>query len=371
MKMNVGIVGCGNISGIYCRRIKELPNLELRACADLDHAKAVACAEQHQIPEVLTPAQLLAHPEIDIVVNLTVPAAHYAVAHEALRNRKHVYNEKPLAGTLPEGKELVKLARAQRRLLGGAPDTFLGGGLQTCRKLVDDGVIGTPIGAVAFMLCHGHESWHPNPEFYYQPGGGPLLDMGPYYLSALILLMGPIARVSGATRISFPTRTITSQPKAGTVIKVETPSHLVGVLEFHSGAVATLITSFDVWAHTLPCIQVFGSDGTLQMPDPNTFGGPIRVRRPGDSDWQEMPLTHGFAENYRGLGVADLASAAMQRRPARAGAALTLHVLEVMHAILQAGATGKYVKIKSKCDRPAPLPVGSDDTILAALQAKR
>lgn len=361
---NVGIIGCGNISGIYCRRIKEFSVLNLAACADLDRSKAEARAAEFNIPRVLSPDELIADPSIDIILNLTVPKAHFDVARRALEAGKHVYNEKPLCVELADGKSLVKLARTHRRLLGCAPDTFLGGGLQTCRKLIDDGVIGTPIGATAFMMCHGHESWHPNPEFYYEHGGGPMLDMGPYYLTALVALMGPVARVCGSASISFPTRTITSQPKYGTVITVETPTHIQAVLEFACGACATLITSFDVWGAQLPRIEIYGTLGTLSVPDPNTFGGPVKLYVPGKHDWSDVPLSHGFAENYRGLGVADLACAARDKRPARASGALALHVLEVMHAAINAGRLGKYIKIKSSCARPDALPPGSDESIL-------
>ncbi len=192
--------------------------------------------------------------------------------------------------------------------MGSAPDTFLGGGLQTCRKLIDEGAIGEPVAAVAFMTGHGPEGWHPDPEFFYRPGAGPMFDMGPYYLTALVSLLGPIVRVTGSTRISFPERTIGSGPKQGQKIVVETPTHVAGVLDFAGGAVATIITSFDVWAANLPCIEIYGSEGSLSVPDPNTFGGPVRIRLAGDKEWREVPLTHGFTENSRGLGVADMAS---------------------------------------------------------------
>ncbi|MCX7846996.1 MAG: Gfo/Idh/MocA family oxidoreductase [bacterium] len=361
--LSIGVIGCGNISGIYCRRIKEFPVLSLAACADLDRAKAEARANEFNIPTVLSPDELLLNPSIDIILNLTTPQAHYTIARRALEAGKHVYNEKPLCVELHEAKTLLKLARKHRRLIACAPDTFLGAGLQTCRKLIDDGVIGTPVAATAFMMCHGHESWHPNPEFYYQHGGGPMLDMGPYYLTALVSLLGPVARVCGSASISFPTRTITSQPKAGTLITVETPTHIQAVLEFASGACATIITSFDVWGARLPFIEIYGSLGTLSCPDPNTFGGPVKLYVPGKYDWAEVPLIHGYAENYRGLGLADLASAIRDKRPARANGDLALHVLEVMHAAINAGRLGKYIKIKSSCARPAPLSLNQNHSL--------
>ncbi|MFN2108494.1 MAG: Gfo/Idh/MocA family protein, partial [Anaerolineae bacterium] len=228
------------------------------------------------------------------------------------------------------------------------------------------GWIGEPIGATAFMMCHGHESWHPAPEFYYKVGGGPMFDMGPYYLTALVNLMGPVEQVSGATRITFPTRTITSQPLHGTIVDVEVPTHVVGTLEFANGAIGTIITSFDVWAAELPRIEIYGTEGTLSVPDPNTFGGPVRVRRAGASEWSEIPLTHGYAENSRGIGVADMAYGLQSGRPHRASGDLAYHVLDVMHAIHDAANEGRRVTLESTCERPAPLPLGLRKGLLDA-----
>ncbi|MCL6559353.1 MAG: Gfo/Idh/MocA family oxidoreductase [Firmicutes bacterium] len=243
-------------------------------------------------------------------------------------------------------------------LVGCAPDTFLGGGLQTCRKLIDDGWIGTPVAATAFMTCHGHESWHPDPEFYYQVGGGPMLDMGSYYLTALVTMLGPVSRVTGLARASFPERIITSQPKYGKIIKVEVPTHVTGVMEFKSGALATIITSFDIWAARLPYIEIYGSEGTLGVPDPNTFSGPVYIRRKDRDDWMEVPLTHGYVENSRGIGVADMALALCTGRKQRASMELAYHVLEIMHAIHDASREGRHIVIESSCERPEPLPMG-------------
>jgi predicted dehydrogenase len=240
--------------------------------------------------------------------------------------------------------------------VGCAPDTFLGGGIQTCRKLIDDGWIGAPVAAVAFMMSHGWESWHPDPEFYYELGGGPMLDMGPYYLTALVSLLGPIVRVTGSARISFPERTIGSGPKQGQKIAVETPTHVAGVLDFGGGAVATIITSFDVWAANLPRIEIYGSAGSLSVPDPNTFGGPVRIRLAGEGEWRDVPLTHGFTENSRGLGVADMAHAIRAGRPHCASGELAYHVLDVMAAFEEASAAGRHVPITSGPPRVAALP---------------
>jgi len=365
-KTKIGVIGCGNISGIYLQADKVFEILDTVACADIVMEKARAQAEKHHIARACTVDELLGDPEIEIVVNLTIPNAHYEVAMAAVAAGKSVHNEKPLTITREQGKALLAAAKAKGVRVGGAPDTFLGGGIQTCRKLIDDGWIGEPIGATAFMTCHGHESWHPAPEFYYKVGGGPMFDMGPYYLTALVNLMGPVQQVSGATRVTFPTRTITSQPLHGTIVEVEVPTHVVGTLEFANGAVGTIITSFDVWAAELPRIEIYGTEGTLSVPDPNTFGGPVRVRRAGASEWSEIPLTHGYAENSRGIGVADMAYALHSGRPHRANGDLAYHVLDIMHAIHDAADAGQRVTLESTCERPAPLPLGLRKGVLDA-----
>jgi len=291
-KTRIGVIGCGNISPIYLQAGKRFEILEVAACADIDLERAKARAAEFDIPKACSVEELLADPDIDIVVNLTIPKAHSPVGLTVLQAGKSVYNEKPLAALREEAQPLLTTARERGLRVGGAPDTFLGGGLQTCRKLIDDGVIGEPVAATAFMMGHGHESWHPDPAFYYQVGGGPMFDMGPYYLTALINLLGPVRRVTGSTRISFPERTITSQPKYGTKIEVKTPTHIAGVLDFASGAIGTIITSFDVWGHHAPIIEIYGSEGTLSVPDPNTFGGVVRVRKAREQEWVEVPLTH-------------------------------------------------------------------------------
>ena len=356
--VKVGIIGCGNISGIYLKNMGEVFEiLEVVACADLITDRAKAKAKEFEAVKAVTVKELLADSAIDVVVNLTVPNAHAEVALAAVKAGKSVYNEKPLAVTREQGKELLKAAKAKGVLVGGAPDTFLGGGLQTCRKLIDDGWIGEPVAATAFMMGHGHESWHPDPEFFYKPGGGPMFDMGPYYLTALVSLIGPVRRVTGSTRITFPQRLVTSKPKRGTVIKVEVPTHIVGVIDFANGAVGTIVTSFDVWGGRLPRIEIYGTEGSLSVPDPNTFGGPVAVKR-GHGEWAEVPLTHGYAENSRGLGVADLAYGLRSGRSHRANDQLTYHVLDLMHAFHDASDSGKHVILESTCERPAALPLG-------------
>jgi len=358
-RVKVGIVGCGNISDIYLKNCTQTFDiLEVVACADLIMDRARAKAEQYNIPKACTVEELLADPEIEIVLNLTTPNAHAEICLAALNAGKNVYVEKPLAVTREDGLKILQTAKEKGLLVGGAPDTFLGGGIQTCRKIIDDGWIGQPVAATAFMVCHGHESWHPDPEFYYKVGGGPMFDMGPYYLTALISLMGPIKRVTGSTHITFPKRLITSQPKYGTEITVEVPTHVAGIMDFETGVIGTIITSFDVWASQLPRIEIYGSLGTLSVPDPNTFGGPVFIRKAGDKEWKEMPLSHGYTENSRGIGVADMAYALRTGRAHRANGELTYHLLDVMHAFHDASNEGKHIMVNSTCQRPAALPVG-------------
>ena len=299
----------------------------------------------------------MADPAIEIVVNLTIPKAHAEVNLAAIAAGKNVHCEKPLAVTREDGRRTLAAAQEKGVLLGCAPDTFMGGGSQTCRKLIDDGWIGKPVALTAFMTCHGHESWHPDPEFYYEPGGGPMLDMGPYYLTALVNLVGPVARVTGSTRVTFAERVITSQPKYGKHVNVETPTHIAGVMDFANGAVGTIITSFDVWFADLPRIEIYGTAGSLSVPDPNTFGGPVKVRRAGAAAWSEVPHTHSD-DVSRGIGVADMAYALRYGRPHRANGALGYHVLDVMHAFQDASESGQHVKIASTCTQPAALPLG-------------
>lgn len=356
-KTNIGVVGCGNISGIYLKNCLAYENLNVVACADADLARAEARGREYGVA-VRSVEAVLADPEIQLILNLTPPLAHAEISLAALNAGKHVYTEKPLATTRADGLKILETAQARGLRVGGAPDTFLGGGLQTCRQLIDAGAIGEPVAAVAFMLGHGPEGWHPNPDFFYQPGAGPMFDMGPYYLTTLIHLLGPIERVTGSARISFPERLITSQPFHGTMIKVNTPTHVAGVLDFASGPVATLIMSFDVWAANVPRIEIYGSKGSLSVPDPNTFGGPVRWRTSDSKEWEEAPLTHGFTENSRGLGVADMAAAIQQDRPQRASGALAYHVLDVMQSVEDASRAGQHLTPTSHCPRPAPLPVG-------------
>jgi predicted dehydrogenase len=355
---NVGVIGCGIISSIYLEAQRKFDVLHYVACADIDLGRARAQAERYNVPRACTVAELLAEPDIEIVLNLTIPKVHAEIALAALEAGKSTYSEKPLGITREEGRVLLETARAKKLRIGCAPDTFLGGGLQTCIKLINDGVIGEPIGATAFMLSHGPESWHGDPDFYYQPGGGPMFDMGPYYLTALIAMMGPVRRITGSTRITFPERTITSKPKYGQKIQVNTPTHIAGILDFASGAIGTIVTSFDVWSHQLPCIEIYGTEGTLVVPDPNSFGGPVRVRLAHDQEWKDVPLTHAYTENSRGIGLADMAHALHSSRQHRANGELAFHVLDIMEALHDSSREGKHIELSSTCERPAPLHPG-------------
>lgn len=356
--LRVGIIGCGTISSIYLKNSALFESFDVTACADIVLERARARAEEYGVSKACSVEELLADPEIDLVINLTIPKVHAEVALAALAAGKSVYNEKPLATERESAQHLLATARERGLRVGCAPDTFLGAGLQTCRKLIDDGWIGQPVAATAFMTSPGPERWHPDPDFFYQPGAGPMFDMGPYYLTALVNLIGPVRRITASARITFPERTIRSQARYGERITVRTPTHVAGVLDFAGGAVGTILTSFDVWASELPRIEIYGTEGSLSVPDPNTFHGPVRVRRMGAGEWSELPLSHGYSENSRGLGVADMAYAIRSGRAHRASGELAYHVLDCMHAFLDASASGRHVELTSLCERPVPLPLG-------------
>jgi len=355
------VIGCGKISGVYLENGRLFDDVEVVACSDLELERAEGQAEAYGVPKACTPEELLADGEVEVVLNLTVPAVHAEVSMAALRAGKHVYTEKPLAVSLADGRKLLEEAGERELRIGCAPDTFLGGGLQTCRKAIDEGMIGEPVAVTAFMLNHGPEDWHPNPDFLYQPGAGPMFDLGPYYLGSLATLMGPIRRVTATARITFPERKITSQPLAGTSITVNTPTHVAGVMDFEGGAVGTLVTSFDVWSENQSKIDLYGTEGTLSLPDPNTFGGPVWSWR--SDAWTELPLTHHYTGNCRGLGLADMAQALRSGRPHRASGELGMHALDVIHAFLDSSERGEHVEVQSTFERPEALPAGSPEQV--------
>lgn len=368
-KPRIGIAGIGKISGIYLENLTGMfgKRVTLAAVTDIVAGRAEKAAADYRVTAYKTIDDMIKNSGVDIVLNLTQPQNHFEVAMSAVRAGRHVYNEKPLCAKREEAAELLKAAAENKVRVGAAPDTFLGAGIQTCRKLIDEGWIGRPVAAHAFMLCHGHEHWHPAPEFYYKAGGGPLFDMGPYYLTALVNLLGPVARVSGSAQKGQAERVISSEPLKGTVINVDVPTHISGVLDFVSGAVGLIVTSFDVWSSSMPFIEIYGTEGTLQVPDPNYFRGEVRLRRFREENWPVVPLMLGEPDlpqdkdnwqrlnNWRGIGITDMAEAIVEGRPHRASGEMAYHVLDVMHGIHDASASGTYYELKSRCERPAPL----------------
>ncbi len=358
-KVIVGIVGNGNISPIYLKNLTTVFNkiVTVKGVCDLIPERSKKAAESWNIPVIYeTMYDMFKDESIEIVLNLTTPKQHHGVAIEALKYNKNTHSEKPMSVSLKDAKELFDIGREKGLLVGVAPDTFMGAGIQTCRKLLDDGYIGTPIGAAAYMTGHGHETWHPDPEFYYEPGGGPMLDMGPYYVTALVNLLGPVKRLTGTSCRMFETRTITSEPKYGKVIPVDVDTHVNGIMEFENGAVGSIIMSFDMWKSEHPCIEIFGTEGTIQVPDPNGFGGPVRLQRK-DGDFYEMPLTHQYKENCRGVAVADMAMALRTGRQPRANSELAYHVLDIMLGFGESSRLGKHYELQTSCSRSQPMPM--------------
>lgn len=354
-RVTVGIIGCGVVSADYFRVLQHFPVLNVIACADLNLERAQAKAAQYHIPKVCSTEELLTDPEIDLVVSLTTPEAHAEIGMAALQEGKALYTEKPLTVNREEARQLLTMAATRNVLVGCAPDTFLGAPLQTCRKLIDDGYIGQPIAASACLMTHGPEDWHPEPTFYYQPGGGPMFDMGPYYLTALVHLLGPIRRVTGATKLTYPEREITSRPNTGAKIRVQIPTHVAGIIEFASGVLGTITTSFEVWASDIPAIEIYGTTGTLSIPNPSFFNGPIRLKRARAQEWQTVTLMSHHHVDGRGLGIVDMAHALRNRHPHRASGELAYHILDVMHAFHEAALEGRHIEITSTCSRPTPL----------------
>jgi predicted dehydrogenase len=363
----IGIIGCGAISGAYIQHARTFPILELAAFADIDPQAAQRKAAEAGTGKPMSVEQLLADPSIEIVLNLTIPKAHAKIALDAIVAGKHVYGEKPLGINRDEAQRIMAAADARSLRVGCAPDTVLGSGIQTARKAIDDGAIGRPVAFTAFMMGPGHESWHPNPGFYYEVGGGPMFDMGPYYLTALLTLLGPVKRLSGATSIAIPHRTITHRdndgkpgPKFGQGIDVHTPDHVCGTMEFENGAVGTIITSFATRFPTYDGrqpITIYGTEGTLRVPDPNQFDGPVHVRRDEDKDWRELPPA--TAQYYgRAVGLADMAVAIRSGRAHRASGELALSVVDLMQGFLESGSNGQAYVPAIRCPRPAPMPAG-------------
>ncbi len=360
-KTKVGLIGCGKISSNYLECIKNFDHLEIAACADIHLEAANQTASEYDIPKSSFVAELLDDPAIEIVLNLTIPAAHVEVGKKALMKGKHVYCEKPLALNRNEGLELLALADEKGLRIGSAPDTFLGSGLQTCRRLIDDGAIGRPHAATAFMASAGPESWHPNPFFYFQKGGGPLFDMGPYYFTALAFLLGPVERVTAISQISMPERVATCEEHYGASIKVETPTHYSGLVEFECGALATSMFTFDAKGKSIhPYMEIYGSKGTLICPNPNKFDDPVLLKTTQDEEWRNIEHTHTHYAG-RGIGLADMARAIRENRPHRANGQLAFHVLDIMQGFDESSQNREPRKIESACQKPEPLPIDISD----------
>ena len=355
--MNVGMVGVGCISGIYLKNFAEtFQNVKLVAVCDLIRERAENAQKQYNIPKLYdTMEELFADPEIDIVLNLTRPYQHYEVSRQALLAGKHVYSEKPLGADWEEGTALVKLAEEKGLWIGGAPDTFLGAGIQSCRKFIDEGKMGDVIGGRCVMAHHGVESWHPDPDFYYQRGGGPLLDMGPYYITALINLLGGVKQVYGVSNTTFPERLITAKPHEGETITVNVPTHYECLMTFDSGATVSFLTTFDTYNLKMPNILLYGTKGNLNVPDPNCFGSEKGMKFFDGKEETEVPLAFDYDVNSRCLGLADLAAAIEQGRPPRTSYKQTYHVLEVMTGIMKSCETGVPYAMTTKFEREAPM----------------
>lgn len=359
--MRVGVVGCGKISEVYLKNLTRSSEVEVVACSDIVVERAQERAQEFGVSKACTNAELMADPEVELVVNLTVPLAHAEVTLAAVAARKHVVSEKPLATTMGDARRIRDAARARGVVVGCAPDTFLGPGFQTSLALLREGRVGEPLAATAFMVRRGPETWHANPVIFYSPGAGPLLDVGVYYVTHLVALLGPVRRVAGMGRILYPELRPAEGPRAGDVIPVTTPTFVTGVLEFASGAQAVLLTSFGIPGDELPHMRLYCTHGILGVPDPNTFAGPVVVRgNEVDSSWREEPLLFETTEvraDSRGIGVIEAVRAIRSGREPRASLQLSYHVLEVMLAILESSETGRHVTLESTCDPPEPLPV--------------
>lgn len=356
-RVRIGVIGCGAISGAYLGMAKSFSVVEVAACADTDLGRAKSKAKEFGVAKACGVEELLGDPAIELVLNLTVPKAHVPVSLAALEAGKHVYAEKPLGIDREEGRKVIELAKKKNLKVGCAPDTFMGAGIQTARKLIEEGAIGRPVAFTAFMMGRGHESWHPSPEFYYQSGGGPMFDMGPYYLTVLLQLLGPVKRLTGSATIAIPQRTITSQPKAGQKITVETSDHICGTIDFENGCTGVIIQSFATlhpqYDHNQP-ITIYGTDGTLKVPDPNTFDGPVSIAKANDKQFRDIPPT--FKTGYtRGIGAADMAKAIRSGRPFRANGDQAFLVLDLMAGFLDSAKSGQAHIPKSCYEKPAPM----------------
>jgi predicted dehydrogenase len=354
--LNVGMVGCGTISTQYLTTIAALPMLRLVAVADLEPERARTVTDAYTGVRALSVDQLMSSRDVEVVLNLTIPAAHAGVALQAIAAGKDVYGEKPLAATTTEARAVLEAAAQAGVRVGCAPDTVLGTGIQTARKAVDDGLLGSPISATALLMTPGPESWHPNPDFYYAAGGGPLLDMGPYYITSLVSLLGPVTSVIGAASHLRQVRTIGSGPRRAERVPVSVDTHVSGVLVHASGALSTLVMSFDAPATRASPIEVHGERASLVVPDPNRFDGEVLVRGAGEPAWRTLPPSAGYQAARRGYGLAEMATLGRHAAP-RASGTLAFHVLDIMESLLDSAASGQARPVSSTCARPAPVPL--------------
>lgn len=356
--LRLGVVGVGKISEQYFASLPKMPGIRLIAVADVDDSRALAVATELGV-ESLPVQNLMLDERIDAVLNLTIPAAHVDIDRRALEAGKHVYAEKPLALAPADAVDLLRVASDRGLRIGSAPDTVLGTGIQTARAALDEGMIGSPVAAAASWASPGHERWHPAPDFYYQAGGGPLFDMGPYYLTALVTLLGPVVTVAGSTSRSARTRVVEQGARSGEIIPVDVETHVTALLEHASGVTSTVTMSFDVWATRMGGIEVHGTAGTVAVPDPNRFSDPVSVFTAESGEWRTIDTLAGYEDASRGFGLADMAHAIATDRPHRASGELAFHVLEIMDGILRAGREHSIVTLRSTAERPAAVPKGA------------
>jgi predicted dehydrogenase len=357
-KFRLGILGCGAISADYLKgAVGVFSNVvEVAACSDIVVEKAEARAKEYNVPKVCSPEEMMDDPEIDIIVNLTIPAVHDKLTIACLKHGKHVYTEKPLAITRAGAKEVAKTANSLGLRVGSAPDTFMNAPVQTAKKIIEDGWIGEPIGVTAICPMRGNEYFRPDADFFYKKGAGPMLDNAPYWLNIMVNLMGPIKSVVAQSRITFPERTIKVPPRRGEKIQVEVPTFVSGVFEFETGAIGTFINSFDIWKSKTPFIEVYGEKGSLIFPDsPGLYYGELLISRFGDSEWHSCPQLNEYANFTRGIGIADMVRGIQTNTPHRANLELAYHTIDVMLAFEESAEEGVKKMIASKCKKPTGL----------------
>ncbi|MAI58647.1 MAG: oxidoreductase [Rhodobacteraceae bacterium] len=364
-KLGIGVIGCGNISTTYLTLVPLFKGIEVRAVADINPAAAQEKADEFNV-RAQSVDELIRADDIDIVVNLTIPSAHFSTTRKILQAGKHAYSEKPLVLSVEEGQELSALADKNDLRVGSAPDTFLGGAHQQARALIDKGALGDIVSGTAHVMSHGMEHWHPNPDFFFLPGAGPMLDIGPYYVTNLIQLIGPVKQVAALTSAASACRMITSEPRVGETIPVKTPTNIHALLEFEQGATVTLSTSWDVWAHRHENMELYGTNGSIYIPDPNFFGGDVELIDKDGTVLEKPSYEHPFSvpnmdqsdgkiANYRTAGLADMAQAIAQNRAIRCSMEMAVHAVDVMTSVLKSGEQKEFVTVNTTCERPAAL----------------